>query len=85
MADKSRNAANHGKVTQSAHVMASCKTVVFKPYHRSGGCKRYSGKGVGVLAAADIFQEPHAYGIFQQFDRHNLDMGDLGLRKPYAI
>ena len=56
-----------------------------KPFHRSGGYKRYSGKGGGILAAADIFREPHAYGICQQLDRRNLDMGELGLRKPYAI
>ena len=55
-----------------------------KPFHRSGAYKRYSGKSVGVLAAADIFQEPHAYRICQQLDRHNLDMGELELRKPYA-
>jgi hypothetical protein len=56
-----------------------------KPFHRSGGYKQYSDKGVGVLAAADIFQELHAYGICQQPERHNLDMGELGLTKPYAI
>jgi hypothetical protein len=57
----------------------------YQAFHKSGGYKRYSGKGVGLLAAADLFQETHAYGICQQFDRRNLDMGDLGLRKPYAI